>query len=54
MNAMVGVKFINPGTPFNPNDNARKIQLKHSPSADTCGICKLNYIYILVLENKLI
>ena len=46
MNAMVGVKFTNPGTPFNPNDNARKIQLKHSPSADTCNLHVKLYLYI--------
>lgn len=40
-NAIVGVKFTIPGTPFNPNANARKIQPKHNPNADACKlICK--------------
>jgi hypothetical protein len=35
INAKVGVTFtLTPGTPFNPNANAREIQPKHKPNAD--------------------
>ena len=37
INAIVGVKFTMPGTPLNPNANAREIQLKHNPNADACN-----------------
>lgn len=42
INAIVGVKFTMPGTPFNPNANARVIQLKHIPAADACSFVYIN------------